>query len=322
MSPRSRKILLKNPLGGTGIEVSRIGLGAWPIGGGFYGEVSDQEGVAVVRRYLEMGGRFIDTARAYRKSERLVGRALASTPVPREEVVLSTKTLENDLHGIRDSLSESLEELRLDSVDILFLHAPPEDPAEMDEALEALRELKKEGRIRAAGASIAGPDVTAETPALCRQYIESGKVDVLQVIFSIARPANREVFALAHRCGVGIVARTVLENGFLTGKYEPGAQFAEGDQRNRWPKEKRDAIFRLVGELSRQGFPPPYRNMAEVAARFAVDEGGVSSCILGASRPEQANRNCEMDALPPLPYPFKNKLVRAFQKQEPLFNIE
>lgn len=296
-------------------------MGAWPIGGIMYGDIDDDRGVEVVKRYLERGGNFIDTARAYRKSEYLVGRAISESGVDRDELVVATKTKANDPEGIRKDLETSLKELSLDSIDLLYLHVPPTEPKAIDLALDTLEALKEEGKIKASGASIKGPNVTSETQELCRRYIDTGKVNVLQVIFSLFRQGNRDIFKYAQEHGVGIVARTSLESGFLTGKYQPGAEFPEGDHRNRWPSEQRDEIFSLVNAVREAGFDPPYQSIVEVAARYAADEAGVSSVILGATRPDQVDSNCDLDALPPLNFAQRNRLTNQFSGKQDLLNI-
>jgi len=288
-----------------------------------YGDIVDEEGIEVVKRYLERGGNFIDTARAYRKSERLIAAALEALSTPRESIVLATKTKAMDPAEIRRDLETSLEKLRTNYVDLLYLHNPPEEKSEINAALGTLEDLKQEGKIRASGASIKGPNVTVSTRELCRRYIDTGMVDALQVIFSLFRQGNRDILKCARDRGVGIVARTVLESGFLTGKYAPDTRFPEGDHRNRWSPEKRDQILGLARDAMNEiPFEAPYKTLVQVAARYAVDEEGVSSVILGATKPEQVDSNCDLDALPPLNVEIRNQLTRKFSGFQELLNID
>lgn len=303
------------------MKITRIGLGAWPIGGIMYGDIDNNQGIEVVKRYLERGGNFIDTARAYRKSERLVAQAIQQSGISREDLIIATKTKADTPEEIRKDLETSLQELATDYVDLLYLHVPPEDEEAINLALDTLEALKAEGKIRASGASIKGPNVTPKTQELCRRYIDTGKVNALQVIFSLFRQENRDIFKYAHEKGVGIIARTCLESGFLTGKYQPGSTFPEGDHRNRWTSVQRDEIFSLVQSAQEAGFDPPYQSIVEIAARYAIDEAGVSSVILGATRPDQVDRNCDLDALPPINFTFRNRLTEQFSGKADLLNI-
>ena len=85
-----------------------------------------------------------------------------------------------------------------------------------------LEKAKEEGLIRHIGASIKGPNVNQMTVDLCRKYIKTGRVDVFQVVYSILRQKLYDVILEAQNAGIGIVARTALESGFLSGNYRPG----------------------------------------------------------------------------------------------------
>jgi aryl-alcohol dehydrogenase-like predicted oxidoreductase len=206
-------------------------------------------------------------------------------------------------------------------VDLMYLHGPPEDTGEMNRVIDVFCELREEGKLRGIGASIKGPNVTDQTQQLCRQYIDSGRIDAIQLIFSIVRQANREVFEPAHEAGVALVGRTCLESGFLTAKYEPGHEFAEGDHRNRWPKETRDELFRIAKDLEQEYVEPPYGSLAQVALRFCLDQEGLATIIPGAKDARQARANTEVADLPPLPDEVHRELRDRFEGRDDLGNI-
>ena len=312
-------MLARATLGASGLEVTRVGFGAWAIGGHHYGHVEAEQALASLETYVALGGTLIDTAITYGQSEEIIGRFLRQTKA-RDNVLLATKIAYHSEKEIRDALTTSLQRLGCDYVDLYYLHAPPSDPGEMGRVLDIYEALRDEGKIRAIGASIRGPDVTDETVALCRQYIRSGRVDVLQVIYSIFRQKNRAMMDEARERGVGIVARTALESGFLTGKYLPGHRFVAPDHRARGNRERLDMIL-AHGQLLRERFVrPPFASLAQVAARFALDQPGIDAIIMGARSAEQARANVAVDALPPLGTEFRAKLGRLYAPLTEAFN--
>jgi aryl-alcohol dehydrogenase-like predicted oxidoreductase len=305
------------------MPVSEMGFGAWAIGGtgkGFhYGDVPEADALACLGAYIEAGGNHIDTARYYNESERIIGSFLAGTGA-REHVFLATKTFETTHDGIRRELDESLCLLRTDCVDLYYLHMPPEEPAEMHAALDVLEQLRDEGIIRVIGASIKGPDVTDSTVALCRQYIGTGRVDAIQVIYSIFRQKIGEVFAEAAENGVALVGRTCLESGFLTAKYKPGHQFPEGDHRSRWGRDRLDGALASAQELSETVVHPPYESLSQVAIRFAMAPDAICSTLVGAKSPKQVRPNLRALELPPLAHELLKGLARDYGHRTEEFN--
>lgn len=299
--------------------VTELGYGAWPLGNNgkneYGGELDEEEGKAVIRAYVEGGGNFIDTARAYgERSERLIGTVVRES-YRREDLYIATKTqggaAMDTIPRIREDLEESLRLLQTDYVDVFQLHQPPEEPEVMNAALEELERLKKEGKIRAIGASIKGKDVTDATLALCRQYIKTGRVDVLQVVYSILRQKHLPAIEEAHAAGVGIIARTSMESGLLTGKYEPGHRFGGLDHRRRYTPEHLDYVLEKVQEIKEELYTEKRFNLvkmgysqgslAQVAVKFAMAPAGVSTVIAGARKMKQIGENLAVAALPELP---------------------
>lgn len=134
-----------------------------------------------------------------------------------------------------------------------------------------------------------------------RQYIDSGRMDVIMCIFSALRQKNGQVFAEAEEAGVGIVLRTTMESGFLSGKYRPGHAFTgTQDHRARWPRKKLDQILELVERFRAACVRPPYEDTAQVATRFALQTAHVSSVLLGARTASQVKRNLAVLDLPDL----------------------
>ena len=314
----------KRPLGATGLMVTEVGFGAWGIGSKHYGSVEETEAADAVRGYLDAGGNFIDTARGYNTSEEIIGKILKERG-NRDSVVLASKVWPTDPKAMWDDLHTSLKMLGVDVIDLYYQHMPPDDVDEMNRCLDTMDEMKAQGKIRFVGQSIKSGNVTQATIDLCRQYIGTGRVNAFQLIFSILRQKNREIFQEAQAAGIGIVARTNLESGFLTGKYHKGYQFPpgfpDGDHRSRWNGDQLDQILEVVDELKSFAVEAPYESLAQVSLRFALEEPGVSSIIPGAKNPKQARANVAVADMPPLESSIRERMVREYAGKEDLVNL-
>jgi aryl-alcohol dehydrogenase-like predicted oxidoreductase len=317
----------KRTFGRTGFEVTAVGLGAWPLGVDrmSYGKVEEETALATIAAYIDAGGNFIDTARNYGNSERVLGDYFRAHG-GREDVFIATKSSNRDPEGVKAELATSLELLGTDYVDVYFLHSPPDDADEMRRLLDVYEGFKREGRIRAIGASIRGPNVTQETVDLCRQYIREGRTDTLMIIYSIFRQKNAAIFEEAAQNGVALLARTVLESGFLTGKYAPGHTFGGTDHRKRWGGEHLEHILEEARYLAETFVAPPYESLAQVATRFVLDqklesgEPAIANLTLGAKSPAQVAQNVQAGELPPLPDDVMARLKARYAGKGEAFN--
>jgi aryl-alcohol dehydrogenase-like predicted oxidoreductase len=306
------------PFPRLGVAVPVCGFGAWAIGGRGYGPVDRAGARGALIRFLELGGTFIDTAEAYGASEEIIGDVLAELRC-RDHVVLATKTQHHAPDEIRRALEQSLRRLRTERVDVYQIHLPPEDDVTMARVTGAFVELQTAGKARVIGASVKGAAVTPSTAALCRRYIETERVHALQVIYSVLRPGNAAIFREAAQAGVGIIARTVLESGFLTGAYPPGHGFPAGDHRHRWSRERLDPILRAVQQLAAT-LPAGIESPAELAIRFALTPPEVSVVIPGAKSAVQVERNWRAADRGPLSESVGTELRRRFAGLEELGN--
>ncbi|MDR1637314.1 MAG: aldo/keto reductase [Treponema sp.] len=226
-------------IGKSGIEASVVGIGAWAIGGDSnWGPSDDAESIRTIHRARELGITLLDTAPAYGlgHSEEVVGKALQGR---RADYVLSTKgglrwdncegalLMERDgVRVLRNSrpeslaweLEQSLKRLRTDYIDLYIIHwqAVPEFPVPISDTMGFLLKAKKEGKIRAIGAS----NLSVEN---FKDYVAAGQLDLIQEKYSILdRAAGDRFFDLCGRYGVTFQAYSPLERGVLTGKYKPG----------------------------------------------------------------------------------------------------
>ena len=292
-------------LGRTGLRVSEVGFGAWAIGGNAhgnsYGPTDDATSAEAVRRALELGCTFFDTADVYGwgHSEEVLGAALEGH---RDEVAIATKVGGDFYHGgvrmnfhpgyIGFALERSLRRLRTDRVDLYQLHNPPAELMADPATYEALEALKAENKVLHVGVSIHEP----VEGILC---LESGRPDVLQVPFSILRQEwIDELFGAARKANVGIIAREPLGNGFLAGRIPAAATFPAGDIRHHWPASMiaaRSGVASRLAFLARDGRTP-----AQAALRFVLAFPEVSLTIPGAKTPAQVEENLASSEAAPL----------------------
>lgn len=223
-------------IGKSGITTSALGLGCWAIGGGtWWGDNDDQMSVDTIHRAVELGINWIDTARVYGfgHSEEVVGRALKE--IPRDQVVISTKCglqwydeggelhfvreghpVHRDLSpkAIRRDLELSLKAMGTDYVDIYYTHwqCKTYGLVPVAETMEELMKMKREGKIRAIGASNVNLQVLKE-------YVDAGQLDVIQEKLNILdRKPEAELLPFCEEHGVSLQTYSPIEQGLLAGK--------------------------------------------------------------------------------------------------------
>lgn len=302
------------PLGRTGFDVSAIGFGAWAIGGLGYSDVAEADALAAVRAYLDAGGRHIDTARGYGISEILCGRVLKDTGL-RGETFVASKSGNGHPPAIRTDCLTSNFCTGDAPVELYYVHVPPAPGEKLDRMLDAYVALKEAGHTRLVGVSAPGRDEpgSPEANAFLEAMIDDPRVDVIQLVYSLARPGNAEMIARAARKGVGIVARTCLEGGLLTGRYKPGHVWTDtaNDGRASRPREWLDALLGRVQELSDELVTPPYQSMAQLALAWVLADENVSSAIVGGKNGSQVERNVAVADLPPMDAQTRARISEA-----------
>lgn len=286
-------------LGATGLRVSEVGFGAWGIGGRTegltsYGDTNDATSLEALRRALDVGITFFDTSNVYGSghSEALIGGAFYDC---RDKVVIATKagfTTYSDApdftpQGIRRSLEGSLRRLKSDYVDVLQLHnPPPELLVSHPEIGESLEDMKREGLIRAHGISVKSPD--EGLAALNAFAFDSLQANLNMMDIRLIGSGLLDVAAVKR---VGVIARTPLCFGFLSGKVASNARFPEGDHRNLWSREQIER-WSEGAKLLRAAVPvPDGQTQTQVALRFCLSIRSVSCVIPGILTPAEAEEN-------------------------------
>lgn len=291
------------PLGKTGITVSEIGFGSWGIGGRTegatsYGKTDDAESKSALEAAFDAGITFYDTSDlyGYGHSEELLGEVFARR---REKVVIASK-VGYVKHGgphdfsparIRQCAEASLRRLGSDYLDVYQLHSPPLDELRRTAgAIEEMRKLKEEGKIRAIGISVKNPEdgFLAVT--------EFG-ADSVQVNFNMIdqRVLDNGFLDFAHDQEVGVIARTPLGFGFLSGTITDFS-FSPDDHRSSWPESQlrrwaeAPHLFGFLNEG--RGWTP-----TQIALKFCLSFPAVSSVIPGILHPEEARENASASDL-------------------------
>ncbi|MEV4051453.1 aldo/keto reductase [Amycolatopsis sp. NPDC049688] len=292
-----------------GRAVSVVGLGCWQLGAD-WGEVDENDALAVLHAAADNGVTFFDTADVYGdgRSERLVGRFLAE----RGDVFVATKmgrrveqVPENYVAAnFREWNDRSRRNLGVDTLDLVQLHCPPTPVYSSDAVYDALDAMVDEGRIKAYGVSVETADEALT--ALARPHVAS-----VQIILNCLRlkPLER-VLPAAVEAGAGIIARVPLASGLLSGRYTAQTTFAENDHRNfnrhgeafdvgeTFSGVPYDVGLQAVERL--RGLVPAGQTLAQFALRWIIDQPGVSTVIPGARNAEQASANTAAASLPPL----------------------
>lgn len=290
-------------LGRSGLRVSPLCLGTMTFGDdwGWGAGVEDSE--AILGRYLERGGNFIDTANGYTKghSEVIIGDYFARAPGRRARVVIATKFGTNLFPGdpnaggaarknIIGSCDESLRRLRTDYIDLYWMHFwDPNTP--IDETLRALDDLVRAGKVRYIGVSDTPAWKTAQAQVLSEWRGWTPFVG-LQIEYSlIERTVEGELVPMARELGLGITPWSPLRGGVLSGKYtRANAATANPDRGDRVTAFLTERNLTIIDELLRVANDIS-ATPAAVALAWVQSRPGVTSTIIGARRLDQLDQN-------------------------------
>jgi aryl-alcohol dehydrogenase-like predicted oxidoreductase len=298
--------------GRTGAMVSRIGFGAWAIGG-TWGEVPEDQAQEALHAALDAGMTFIDTADVYGdgRSERIIRDVLAARTGPRPFVAtkagrrLSPHVAEGyRLDALRAFVDRSRDNLGMDRLDLVQLHCPPTEVYASTRVFDALDTLKGEGRIAEYGVSV-------ETVAEAQAALSHPGVRSVQIIYNLFRQRPAEsFFRQAEAAGVAVIARVPLASGLLTGKMSAATTFAVDDHRsfnrNGEAFDKGETFSGVPFEVALQAVEalrplvPGGASMAAFALRWCLMDPAMTVVIPGAKSPAQARANAAAADLPPL----------------------
>lgn len=293
-------------LGSSGLEITRVGFGAWAIGGGGWsfgwGPQDDEASIAAMRHAIDRGVNWIDTAAVYGlgHSEELVGRLLRSMPREDRPYVFTKCGLIWNEHdpmadnkrvlrpeSIRAECEASLRRLGVERIDLYQFHWPSDDGTPVEESWATMQQLVAEGKIRFAGVS------NFDVPLLERCEAVH-HVDSLQPPFSLIRrdTGGKQIsWCEAHRTGV--IVYSPMQSGILTDRFsaERVAAMAPDDWRKRSPQFQEPALSRNLA--LRDALRPIAKrhdtSVSAIAVAWTLAWPGVTGAIVGARSPEQVD---------------------------------
>jgi aryl-alcohol dehydrogenase-like predicted oxidoreductase len=295
-------------LGNTGLQVSKICLGAMTFGESksfwtVIGSLGQEPVDALMKSSIDAGVNFIDTADVYSEgaSEMVVGQSLKNLGIARKDVVIATKAFgrvgpgRNDVGASRghllDAIDASLRRLNMDYVDLYQIHGT-DLYTPLEETLRALETLVQSGKVRYIGCSNWQAWRIMKALGISEQK-NLAKFDTLQAYYSIAgRDLEREIVPLLEDQKVGLLVWSPLAGGLLSGKYSRENQKPEDSRRSAFDfplvdKERAWRILDVLVPIAKEHNVSP----ATVSLAWVLAKPFVTSVIIGAKRPEQLEQN-------------------------------
>lgn len=285
--------------GKTGMQITRLGIGAWAMGGNMWGPQDDAESVAAIRHAIDLGINWIDTAAVYGNghSETVIGQALKQMPADRRPFVFTKGGIVRDAEGknprrigeakhLRGELEGSLKRLGLDVLDLYQIHWPSDD-VPLEDYWGTMLELKKEGKVRHVGLSNHNVEQLKRAEAL-------GHVETLQPPFSmIKRETAAEILPWCHEHGTGVICYSPMQAGLLTGGFtrERAQALDENDWRKANPEFSGDNLERnlALADALRPIAAKHNVSMGTIALAWVLAWPGLSAAIVGARSPGQVD---------------------------------
>jgi aryl-alcohol dehydrogenase-like predicted oxidoreductase len=289
-------------LGGTGLQVSEVGYGAWGIGGTGWLGAEDDESLRALHRAVDLGVTFVDTALGYGDghSEELVGRVVRERS---EDIVVATKIPPANrvwpapdgvdpeqtfpAAHVRECTERSLRNLGLEAIDVQQFHVWSDEWMGRGSWQEAIEELKAEGKIRHFGVSI-----NDHQPANALALVASGVADTVQVIYNVFdQSPEDELLPACASADVGVIVRVPFDEGALTGRVGPDTEFDPGDFRSSYFRGERKAQVWERTQAICDDLGIGRDELAEVALRYVLSQPAVSTVIPGMRTVRNVERN-------------------------------
>ena len=289
--------------GKTDLVVSEIGFGAWGIGGPAmvgdvaigWGDVDDETSIKALQKSSDLGINFYDTADFYGfgHSEELIGKVFGNS----DDVIIASKVghrvenknilLDYTKKHILKSCDESLKRLKRDKIDYLQLHSAKLEHLQNGECIEAMQQLKKEGKIHYWGISLNTFNPYPEAEFLMDRNLADG----FQLVLNIINQRSIKLIHSAELKSYGVIARIPLQFGLLTGKFGKNKKFEKNDHRYfrlepKFLSDLLDALDEVWPLATKYNI-----SKTSLALSFILNHRGISSVIPGIKSPEQAEMN-------------------------------
>jgi aryl-alcohol dehydrogenase-like predicted oxidoreductase len=304
---------------GSDEQISLLGFGCWGIGKSDWMGADDKESKKVLKKAIDEGINFFDTALAYGNghSEKLVGEAeresgkkvFIATKIPsklREWPAGKNSTLEESFPTdyIIKQTEQSLKNLKRDFIDLQQFHVWNDKWADSDEWKCAIDKLKQEGKVRYFGIS-----VNDHQPENGKKAARTGLIDSLQVIFNVfeQRPLEK-LFPFAEKNKISIIARVPFDEGALTGNIDPSTVFPLGDWRSNYFRDRRKMDVKRRVDKFWEDVQSDCSSVAEAALRYVISFSAVTSVIPGMRKEKNLCANIKSINKGPLPNGLKERL--------------
>lgn len=286
-------------LGNSNLEVSKIGYGAWGIGGApFWKNEGNQSSLNSIKKAYDLGINFFDTAPVYGfgHSEELIGKALK--PV-RDKVIIATKcglrwdketlgSIRKDASrvSILEEIDQSLKRLDTDVIDLYQVHWPDVETGQ-EETMDTLLELQAKGKIRHIGVS----NYSSEQIKDCIKY---GEIASLQPEFSLlAREIQSGTVSVCLENNIGIIAYSPLGSGVLTGKYNKNTNFKDWRSKGIIGTFTGEGFFKNIEKVDRLKEIADIENKTcgQIAINWVLRQAGITTALVGVKNPAQVEEN-------------------------------
>ena len=294
------------PLGNSGLKVSSVALGCWPIAGVTTLDTNDADSISTIQKCFDVGVNHLDTAHVYGpngESENLIRRALGNR---RDEMVIATKcgihyegsemVTDGRPERLRSECHESLRRLGTDRVELLYLHAPDEN-LPIQESAGALRELLDAGKTLSVGTSNCTVEQLEDFTAVCPMVAVQMPYNMLQ------RGIEERTIPWCRERNIAVMVYWPLMKGLLAGKLPRNTELHKRDSRRNYPmyqcdewQKNQDFIDALKEVAAASG-----RTVAQLVIAWTINQPGITSALCGAKRPAQIQEtasamNCQLTA--------------------------
>lgn len=277
---------------GENIEVSRVGLGTWAIGGWMWGGTDKSDAIKTVQTALEKGITLIDTAPVYGfgASEEVTGEALE--PFQREDYVLATKVgldwkdespfRNSSPERLKKEIDDSLKRLKTDYIDIYQIHWP--DPSvPFEQTAETMQQIKESGKIRAIG-------VSNYSPEQMKEFQKVATIDTCQPPYNIfERDMEQDIYKYCKENSIDLITYGALCRGLLSGKMSAERSFEGDDLRKHDPKFQQprfDQYLEAVDQFEAMARENYGKSVLQLAVRWIMQRG-IEVSLWGARKPDQ-----------------------------------